>query len=268
MAVTSSSRPRFLLAIVLLTGFTFLAASSSLTPVRDRVRAELDPVRDLGRKATSGMSVGLGRFGGDKALREENATLRRELDNARASSLRYENALRERTDLLELRKYGELVGLSSVEGRIIDGPISNFDETLEINLGTNQGVKVDMPVVTGAGLLGIVVGVGPRRARVIPISNASSAVGARLSVSGDMGVARGTATGRPLDLDLIDLDTQIAVGEPVVTSGLQGSRFPPGIPLGRVLRVRPGTIHQKVSLRPVVDIERTVYISVLLWTGQ
>ena len=98
--------------------------------------------------------------------------------------------------------------------------------------------------------------------------NASSAVGARLSVSGDMGVARGTATGRPLDLDLIDLDTQIAVGEPVVTSGLQGSRFPPGIPLGRVLRVRPGTIHQKVSLRPVVDIERTVYISVLLWTGQ
>lgn len=268
MAVTSSSRPRFLVAVVLLTGLTFLAASSSLDRARDRVRAELDPVRDLGRKATSGISVGLGRFGGDRALREENARLRRELDAARSASLRYENALRERTDLLQLRKYGDLLGIASVDGRIIDGPISNFDETLEINLGANQGVKVDMPVVTGAGLLGIVVGVGPRRARVMPISNAASAVGGRLSVSGDAGIARGNSTGRPLDLDLIDLDTQIAVGEPVVTSGLQGSRFPPGIPIGRVQRVRPGTIHQKVTVRPVVDIERTVFVSVILWTGQ
>ncbi len=267
MAAPSSSRPRFLLAVVLLTGFTFLAASSSLLPVRDRVRAELDPVRDLGRKTTSGISVGLGRFGGDKALREENATLRRELDDARSASLRYENALRERDELLGIRKYGELTGIASVEGRVIDGPITNFDETIEINVGSLQGVKVDNPVVTGAGLLGIVVGVGPKRARVVPISNAASAVGARLALSGDVGIARGTATGRPLDLDLIDLDTVIAAGEPVVTSGLQGSRFPPGIPIGRVQRVRPGTIHQKVSVRPVVDIERSIFISVLLWDG-
>jgi rod shape-determining protein MreC len=265
--VTSSSRPRFLLALVLLTGSTVLAASSSLVPVRDRVRAELDPVRDLGRRATSGVSIGLGRFGGDKALREENARLRRDLDAARASSLRFEDALREREELRTLNAYSELVTIKSVDGRIIDGPISNFDETVEIDRGTKQGVSVGNPVVTGAGLLGIVVGVSPNRARVIPISNASSDVGARLSRSGDLGIARGVATGRDIELDLIDLDTKVATGEVVVTSGTQGSRFPPGIPVGRVSQVRPGTIHQKIAVRPSVDLDRTVYVSVLLWSA-
>jgi rod shape-determining protein MreC len=267
VAVTSSSRPRFLLALVLLSGTTVLAASSSLIPLRDRVRAELDPVRDLGRRTTAGVSIGLGRFGGDKALREENARLRRDLDAARASSLRFEDAIRERDELRSLNGYSDLVNIKSVDGRIIDGPISNFDETVEIDRGAKQGVKVGNPVVTGAGLLGIVVGVGPNRARVVPISNASSSVGARLSRSGDLGIARGVATGRALDLDLIDLDTKVATGEVVVTSGTQGSRFPPGLTLGRVAKVRPGTIHQKIAVRPSVDLDRTVYVSVLLWSA-
>ncbi len=244
-----------------------LAASSSLTPARDRVRAELDPVRDLGRRATSGVGIGLGRFGGDTKLREENARLRRELDAARSSSLRYEDALREREELLTLRNFGELTGIPTVDARIIDGPINNFDETIEIDRGASQGVKVGNPVVTGAGLVGVVVGVGPDRARVSPISNTSSAVSARLSRSGDTGIARGVSTGRAIDLDLIELDTVVAVGEVVVTSGLEGSRFPPGIPVGRVARVRPGTIHQKIAVRPAVDLERSVFVSVLLWTG-
>lgn len=267
MAVTTASRPRFLLAIVVLTALTLMAASSSLEPARSRVRAELDPVRDLGRRATSGISIGLGRFGGDKALREENARLRRELDVARSASLRYENALRERTELLDLHKYSELTGIAAVDGRVIDGPLTNFDETIEIDRGANQGIKVGMPVVTGAGLLGIITGVGPNRARVMPLTNAASAVGARLSRSGDVGLARGVAAGRPLDLDLIDLDTKVAIGEVVVSSGLQGSRYPPGIPLGRVLRVRPGTIHQKITVKPTVDVERSVFVTVLLWEG-
>ena len=265
--MTSSSRPRFLLALIMLSGLTVLAASSSLTPARDRVRAELDPVRDLGRRATAGVSVGLGRFGGDKKLREENARLRRELDAARSSSLRYEDALREREELLSLRNYSELTGISALDGRIIDGPINNFDETIEIDRGAKQGVRIGNPVVTGAGLLGVVVGVGPDRARVSPVSNASSAVGARLSRSGDTGTARGVSIGRALDLDLIDLETKVAIGEVVVTSGLEGSKFPPGIPVGRVARVRPGTIHQKIAVRPAVDVERSVYVSVLLWVG-
>ena len=79
-------------------------------------------------------------------------------------------------------------------------------------------------------------------------------------------MARGVSTGRAIDLDLIELETTVAVGEVVVTSGLEGSRFPPGIPIGRVARVRPGTIHQKIAVRPAVDLERSVFVSVLLWT--
>jgi rod shape-determining protein MreC len=251
----------------MLAGLTLLAASPTLKPVRDRVQAELDPVRDLGRKAFSGVSVGLGRFGGDRKLREENARLRKELDDALESSLRYESALRERDDLLALNNYSDLLGIKAVNARIIDGPMTNFDETIEIDRGADQGIKVGMPVVTGAGLLGVVVAIGPNRARVSAISNESSSVGARLARSGDSGILRGGGAGNLLDLDLIDLSTNLAVGEVVETSGTGGSKFPLGIPIGRVQKVRPGTIHQKITVRPSVDLERSVFVSVMLWTG-
>jgi len=53
-----------------------------------------------------------------------------------------------------------------------------------------------------------------------------------------------------------------------VTSGLQGSVFPPGVPVGKVraAKVPPGSLQQEVSIDPLVDLTRLDFVKVLIWT--
>jgi rod shape-determining protein MreC len=83
-------------------------------------------------------------------------------------------------------------------------------------------------------------------------------------------VAAGRGSGSPLKMDLIELTTAVQPDEPVVTSGLQGSLFPPGLPIGKVksARVEPGALQQEVELDPAVDVKRLELVKVLLWSPQ
>ena len=92
-------------------------------------------------------------------------------------------------------------------------------------------------------------------------------MGIRLSGSGDVGVARGNGTRQPLPVDLVDVGTKVTGGEVVVTSGLQGSVFPPGIPVGKVrsATVQPGSLQHEVSIDPLVDLARLDFVKVLIW---
>ena len=144
---------------------------------------------------------------------------------------------------------------------------SNFQLTVEIDHGIPDGLRKGMPVVTGAGLVGRVVEVSQQRATLLLLTDPSFNVGVRLSGSGDVGVARGNGARQPLPVDLVDLGTKIAPREVLVTSGLQGSVFPPGIPVGRVRNAAtpPAALQQQITVDPVVDIPRLDYVKVLLW---
>jgi rod shape-determining protein MreC len=124
-----------------------------------------------------------------------------------------------------------------------------------------------MPVVTGDGLVGRVVETSARRASVLLLTDRTSSIGIRLSGSGDVGVAEGRGSGAPLEVDLIDPATKVRSGEVAVTSGLQQSVFPPGVPVGRVVlaRARPGELRQEVEIRPLVDLRRLAFVEVLQW---
>jgi rod shape-determining protein MreC len=124
-----------------------------------------------------------------------------------------------------------------------------------------------MPVVTGAGLVGKVVAVSKERATVLLLTDPSFNVGIRLAGSGDVGVARGNGNRQPMPVDLVDLGTKVSGHEVVLTSGLQGSVFPPGIPVGTVrsATVRPGSLQHQISIDPIVDLPRLDYVKVLLW---
>ena len=117
------------------------------------------------------------------------------------------------------------------------GP-SNFEHTVFIDRGTANGVRKDMPVVAGAGLVGRVVQVSQRTARVLLLVDPSSAVASRLASNGETGVAEGTG-GDELRFDLFDAEAAVTVGDEVVTSGYEGGVYPPGIPIGTVARIQP-----------------------------
>jgi rod shape-determining protein MreC len=125
-----------------------------------------------------------------------------------------------------------------------------------------------MPVVAGAGLVGRVVDASQSGATILLITDAQSSIGVTLSGSGDRGVGKGRGADRPLDVDLVESATLVAKDEVVVTSGLQQSVFPAGIPIGRVLEAKPepGGLQQQVTVRPVVDMRRLTFVKVLMWS--
>jgi rod shape-determining protein MreC len=210
---------------------------------------------------------GVTRYG---SLKTENARLRDQLSQARSESLRQAGAERELENLRALQDLAFAPGMAAVSARVVSTGPSNFQLTVTIDKGSDQKVDKGMPVVTGAGLVGRVVDVSRSRATVTLVTDRSSNVGIRFQSTGSLAIARGAGAGRPLPVDLVDVNTPVAPGEAVVTSGLQDSVFPPDIPVGRVRasKVQAGALSQDVTIDPVVDFTRIEFVKVLLWKGQ
>ena len=269
-----STRPRFTLLLLVLTSITLLtldyrgSAGGLIDGVKDGARDAFAPVQDASDRVFSPIGDFLGGIFHYGDLRSENARLRRENEELKGDLLRSADAERERRVLLDQFDLEALDDIPRVEARVVTASPSNFALTVEIDRGTDDGVAKNMPVVTGSGLVGRITDVSRRRSTVMLITEKVSSVGVRLAVAGDLGVATGQGYREPLSVDLIDPATRVEPGEVVVTSGLQQSAFPPGIPVGKVRKAeaRPGDLQQTVVVDPVVELRRLSFVTVLQWS--
>ena len=269
------ARQRFVLLVLTLLSVTIITldqrgqGASVIEGVRSGVRDAFAPVQSVANAIASPIS---GFFGGAfryRHLQNENARLRRELATARTRSLQVGSIEGELKSLTALQHLPFVGNIPSVTARVVATSPSNFELTVVLDKGTGAGIRKDMPVVAQEGLVGRVVQVSGRRAVVLLLTDPSFNVGVRLSRSGDVGVAKGDGAGHALSVDLVDPSTKVGHREVVVTSGLQESVFPPGIPVGvvRNARLRAGALQQDVSIDPVVDVRRVSFVKVLQWTG-
>lgn len=145
--------------------------------------------------------------------------------------------------------------------------VSNYDATIDIDKGTNDGIAVGMPVVTGRGLVGRVTETSGNSSKVLLTSDSTSNVGVRIGGDGEIGVATGIGSKEALRVDLVDLDSNIKPGDVAVTSGLEGSLFPAGIPVGTVESVDAGQrdLRKTVKMRPLAELGKLDSVSVLQW---
>jgi rod shape-determining protein MreC len=157
-------------------------------------------------------------------------------------------------------------GIPEVLAQVISYPSSNFDLTIEIDRGTSNGVGVDMPVVSGTGLVGTIISAGRNTAVVQLLTDPRSGVGVRLAV-GNVAVARGQGEGNPLQLLGVSDTSVPRRGALVVTSGLDTAEFPSGIPVGTVSSVRHsnGSLTSSVIVNPFVNFSVLLYVAVLQW---
>jgi rod shape-determining protein MreC len=82
-----------------------------------------------------------------------------------------------------------------------------------------------------------------------------------------LGIASGRSGSDLLRLDVESGDTRVKRGDLVVTAGTEPSRYPAGIPVGRVASVSkaPGALEPSILLKPVVDFRRLEFVRVLQW---
>lgn len=150
---------------------------------------------------------------------------------------------------------------------MIDAPISDFERTIEIDVGTGDGIDEGMPVLGPGGLVGRVVQATGSRARVQLLSDGNFGAGVRLTRSGETGVAVGRGRTEPLEIELLDVATVVIPGETVTTSGQEGSAFPPGLLVGTVGDAEIDTVDGvlRVTLVPAADLNRLDVVSVVVW---
>lgn len=267
-----SARPRFTLLLLVLTAVTILTldersgGTGVLAAARDAARDAFAPVQSAAGAAfrpVADFVEGAARFGD---LEAENARLREQLAGREALVLRAADVERERAALLDQQQLDFVGDVPTVAARVVATPSSAFQATLEIDRGRDAGVAPGMPVVTGGGLVGRVLDASRRRASVLLVTDPSSSVGVRLA-SGEVGVAAGRGQSSTLRVDLVDPAAKVERGEAVVTSGLQNSAFPPGLPVGRVVAATTssGALQQDVTVAPFVDLRRVVFVKVLQW---
>jgi rod shape-determining protein MreC len=113
---------------------------------------------------------------------------------------------------------------------------ANWWQTIEIDLGTRDGMKVDMPVMTTAGLIGKIIGVKYASSQVALIGNPNCRVAAIIDKTRETGVISSTAS--PVDKSLVTLtylssNASLKPGQPVLTSGI-GGIFPKDITIGQI----------------------------------
>lgn len=273
MAVSRrGARPRFTLLLLVLTSVTLLTldfrGDGALSGVRSGAREVLSPLQSAAAAVTRPLSDIVQGVIHRGDLEAENAQLRAQLEEARGAAAEAEDAQRERRALLDIQDLDFTGDIPSVPARVISNTPSNFELTVVIDRGTDHGIADGMPVVTGAGLVGRVTEVSSSRSVVRLLTDLTFSVGVRFTGSGEVGVATGRGRTDPMRVDLVANDTPIRKRELVVTSGLQQSAFPAGIPVGRVSSARSvaGEEEKRVKVTPLVDLRKLAFVKVLQWS--
>ena len=226
-----------------------------LSPVQRGIAAVLRPVGNL--------FAGVANYGG--AL-SDNRRLQLEVGQLRSQLIQAGQAQEQLDQLLSDQHLPFAQGIPKVLAQVISSPASNFDQTIEIDRGTSDGVGTGMPVVSGAGLIGTVISAGRSSAVVQLLTDPRSDVGVRFG-AGNVALAQGQGEGDALQLQYVSETSVTRRGADVVTSGLETAAYPAGIPVGTVSSVRHtgGSLTSQVLVTPLVNLSVLQYVAVLQW---
>ncbi len=199
------------------------------------------------------------------SLQQRNAQLESEISGLQTQVIQLQQQLTDTQVLAALVDFSQsnpesIYKAASVIGR----DPSPFLHYIIINVGSNDGIRRGMPVVTNQGLIGRVDAVIADASRVQLVTDPSSAVNVRLQNADTDALLVGSVTG-DLALEMISQDVDVQEGDVVLTSGL-GGNYPPDLLVGQLLnlRKRDYELFQGASLQSTVDFSRLEIVLVIM----
>jgi rod shape-determining protein MreC len=197
-------------------------------------------------------------------LEQENEALKRELQEVKLQLNKYREAYLANQRLRALLNFKTSIPTPLLPAEVVAFDPSGWFQTILIDKGRNDGLVRNMAVVSGDGLVGRVIGVSNRHAKVLLILDGNSAVDALIQRSRTRGVLVGLGRDRCV-LKYVQRNEDVQVGDKVITSGM-GGVFPKGILLGEVQQVVRGNsgLFQTVEVEPAVDFSQLEEIMVVV----
>ena len=191
------------------------------------------------------------------SLLEENKELKRDLQNMtgwkeKALQLEQKNAQLRALNNVKLSE-----DLIWVTGEMMADSGSPFYQSGVINIGSKDGIKNGSAAVDGLGLVGRISGVGQKVARVLFLTDISSAIPIKIKRSNQKGLMIGDNSPWPL-LEFVEEKGLINIGDRVFTSG-DGNVFPSDILIGTIWIDNK----KKLRVKPVANFESLEFLRIL-----
>lgn len=199
-------------------------------------------------------------------IKEENQKLKQANSELEVKLRELESLKAENTTLQEYvnlaKKYSEY---NTIPAYIINRDVSNYSSTIIINVGTDDGVDVNMTVISDKGLVGHIISVTKRTAKVQVIVDAASTVSATMSSSNESIVCKGTIdNNKVLRATYIPTGAELIQGDSIVTSGM-GGIYPKGIHIGTIKEIvtTRNSMDRYAIIEPAVDFSKTYTVLVI-----
>ncbi|HRN68632.1 MAG TPA: rod shape-determining protein MreC [Promineifilum sp.] len=196
---------------------------------------------------------------------EEIARLQAENDTLRKENEQLLEAAGEAQILRELfNRAAETPEYRRITADVVGQDTNPILQSMLINKGFDDGVRVGMPVEAARGLVGQVYRVTNNAAQVALLTETASAIPVRFGSTRATGMLRGAGRGALPTIDWIDLQYDVQVGELVTTSGL-GGKFPENLVIGRVVDVErnEAELFQRAIVQPAVDFASVEIVFVI-----
>lgn len=266
-------RSRFTLGLLLLTAVTLLVldlpGSGPLDPVRGAFASAFRPIRAAGDAAFRPLSNGWHGAFGYSDVKDENDRLRAKLEDQKGLVAENKRLVQDNAELRRINKVA-VPGVPTKVAKVISGPLNSFEQTVEIDAGSGDGVKKGMAVITGrtsgagGGVLGRVTAVHSSSSTVELITESGVSIGVATK-DGDLAKASGQGQGKPLRVVGIEDKTKVKLRDYIYTSGIDRSAFPGDLYVGRVSKVGTSIdgLPRVIEVDPSADLTSR-YVRVVL----
>jgi rod shape-determining protein MreC len=262
------------LVTLLVANFIIMAIDARNTETGQRkfrvlAQTAASPFQNVSSKAGNATSDLFHQIVNFRSAAEENEHLREQLTQMQSELRNAREHASENERLKALLNLKQQTGYGNVPARVIGRDPSVWFNTVTIDRGSASGVEVNMPVVTGGGIVGRVITVSPFSSQVMLITDEKAGAGAvvgQLGQSGAMGSVRGGGETGLVEMRYVSGLEQVEVGDFVLTTGQDGI-YPAGLNVGEVVALRRGTATQahQILIRPSARLDQLQDVAVLLY---
>lgn len=244
--------------------------NSKLNWLNNIISVPLTPVQGFFTTIGSKIKQGFAFFSDIEAVKKENENLKvriNELEKKNRELSSYESKIEELRLALNLK--AQFDDYTIIGANIIALDPGNWFNIFKVDRGSNEGIRIDSPVVTNAkALVGRVLSADLTSSKIITIIDEDSTVAGWISkTGGGHAIVRGDLQLKEKGLcrlDYIPLNVDVSVGDVIETSGL-GGIYPKGIMIGKVIEVRKtnSEMNRYAIIKPEADFKKLEEVYVL-----
>ncbi len=254
--------------VLALLGLLVVESKAHFPRVNAVIMAVVAPVNSTMRGIADFVSNTTGYFQALDELQTENKKIQKENELLRQENIQLLDTKSQNKRLTQLLGYKTThPEFKYAVGKVIGRDVGELSDTVIVNLGSDDGIKMHMPVINGIGLVGIVDGVFPQASRILLVSSAHTRIGG-MDLRGDSriaGIVTGMAGGDgKLLMKNMSRTADLLPGDSVVTSGYSGYH-PAGILIGTIqdIQLDIGGLTKEATIMPAVDFSRLEEIMII-----